>query len=216
MRSKIYSLKGGGIQNYIRADYSSTNSKIYFSILTIILIMTLSYSFTKMSEFDADRRTKILFTTILISVYAIFIGCYYLNWSLESIFLIILVLSTLFGIISFLVIYFGNDACAYIEKTPGVSVENIEIKILLIALLIMVIYLGIYNRDMYTIWTTNDTIRFIVMLIILRVIYYIVEKYNLSYYKTATDIIITVMLYFNGFRMYKILNLPTEVPIKLA
>lgn len=233
MRSKLYLKKGGGLdpkisntsvnrsggfQNIFKEDFKSKGSIAYFTIVTIILLMILFFSFKEMSKLNADRRTKTIFTVTLFSVYTLFIGFPYLKWNLESVFVIILVLSILLGVISFLIIYYGNDVCTYMEDSSERSIENIEVKILLTVGIFVVIYLGIYNKNSYDIWTIYDTIRFIIMLIILRIIYYYVKKYDLSYYKTIADVLTIVILYFNGKRMYRILNLkipPIRVPKEL-
>jgi len=232
MMTKLYNKKGGnvnsselsstnktnGLQNIFKEDFKSNTSIAYFAIITIIMLMVLFFSFKEMNKMKADRRTKTIFIVILISVYILFIGFPNLKWNLESIFVIILALSVLLGIISFLIIYYGNDVCTYIEDSSESTIKNIEVKILLLIGIFVVIYLGIYNKNDYYMWSIYDTIRFIIILIILRIIYFYVKKYNLSYYKTITDILTVIILYFNGKRMYRILNLkipPISVPKNL-
>lgn len=228
MGSKLYYKKGGAnnvnvkgsqqgagyFDKIIRQDFKSTNSIIYLTILTIIMLMTLFYGFRTLSSLTADKRTKTLFTVMLLSTYIIFLGFYYLNWNLESIFVIILILSVLLGLVSFLIIYFGNSVCEDIEKDFGKD-EKGRIKFLLIAAMFIVIYLGFHNKSNYDTWTLYDTIRFIIILIILRMMYYFVRKYDLQYYKTITDVITLVILYFSGRRMYALLNLPKMSPISI-
>lgn len=221
MGSKLHYKKGGAnnapkqsigyFDKIIRQDYKSTNSIIYLTILTIIMIMTLAYGFKTLSELSADKRTKTLFTVILLSTYIIFLGFYYLQWNLESIFVIILILSILLGIVSFLIIYFGNSVCEDIGQGI-VGDEKGRIKFLLVVATFIVIYLGFHNKNNYNTWTLYDTIRFIIILIILRMMYYFIKKYELQYYKTITDITTLVILFLNGRRMYKLLNLPKTTP----
>ena len=190
-------------KNILIEDFKSPSSIIFLIIITIILIMVLFYNFKLMNKMDSDKRTKILSTIVYVSIYVIFIGFYFLEWSFENVLIIIIVLSIIFSFISFLIIYFAVDSCRYIEKN---DIKNSKIKILLVFLIFLSIYLGIYNKNIYNNWTIYDTVRVITMLISIRTIYYFVKKYNLQYYKTITDILTVIVLYFNGKRMYNILN----------
>ena len=98
MRSKLHIKKGGGanlpppspanktggLENIFKEDFKSKGSIAYFTIITIIMLMILFFSFKEMSKLKADRRTKTVFTVIIISVYIIFVGFPYLKWTLEN------------------------------------------------------------------------------------------------------------------------------------
>jgi uncharacterized membrane protein len=83
--------------------------------------------------------------------------------------------------------------------------SNFAIYIFII-LEIIAIYLGFYNRTMYLVWNIYDTLRFIIALIILRILYYIVKKYELVVYKTIVDITLVLILYLNGTRIIEIVR----------
>ncbi len=198
----ISKTKGGTI---FRSDYFSINSIVYFTTLTIITIITFIYGYKILLDITTNDHAYLLFIGILSFIYIMFLGMYYLNWSLESVFVLILIASVLIGLISFLVIYFGGEVCKELKKEG----ETNFMKYIFMFLELIVLYLGFYNYHQYTSWNIYDTFRFILMLIIIRTMYYIVRHYDLSIYKTIIDVTMVVVFYFNGHRMYKILNQPS-------
>ncbi len=189
--------KGG----YFRTEFLTVNSLIYFSVLTLITLITFIYGYKILLDLTSNNKVYFLFSIFLFTFYILFLGMFYLNWNLETIFLLILMGSILFGFVSFLIIYFGNDICTEISKED----DKKFMKYIVIFLEFIVIYLGFYNRHNYD-WNMYDSMRFILMLIIIRTIYYIVRHFNLPIYKTIIDVTMVIVLYINGYRMYKILN----------
>ncbi len=133
------------------------------------------------------------------------LGLYYLDWSLEAVFIAILFASVLFSFIAFLLLYFGDSVCAETKDED----EGKMMRYVVLLLLFIVFYLGFYHRD-YTSWDLTDTIKFIVMLILIRLMYYMVKKYDLPLYKTLVDITLVIILFVKGRHMYNVMKAPNQ------
>jgi len=195
----ILAKKGGTI---FREDYFSVNSLIYFICLTTIMFITFYYGNKLILNTTTNHTAFLLYTGFLVSLYIVFLGMYYLSWSLESIFVMILVVSVLLGLVAFLMIYFGKNICEEGEKKE----ETNLMKYLVFILLGAILYLGFSHSESG--WTMTDTIKFIIMLILIRVVYYIVKNYDMTMYKTFVDVTMVIVLYMKGRRMYRLMNEP--------
>ena len=188
------------METIIRPDYMSVSSLIYLISLTSIFLLTFIYGHGIVLDLTTNFYAYLLFIAILTTTYVIFLGLYYLNWTLESVFIAILLMSILFSFIAFLLMYFGQNICQEVKDETNIM------KYVVIILLFIVFYLGFYHRD-YTTWDLVDTIKFIIMLIIIRLLYYLVKKYDLPLLKTIVDITLITVLFIKGRHMYNIFSL---------
>lgn len=177
--------------------FATTSSTIYFITLTTILLTILFYGNYNIYKTTKKLSAYLMYSTFILSVYIVFFGIHYFEWSLENIFILILIMSVLLSIVAFLLIYFSKSICA------DQPTETNYIGYVIIFLQLIVLYLGFHNRTQYTIWTWYDVIRFILALFIIRTIYFLTNKYNKPLYKTTNDISLALILYLYGTRLYK-------------
>lgn len=186
--------------NIFREDYFSVYSLIYFITLTTIMLIIFFSGFNFLLKETTNEKIYIIYGTLLVVIYIIFLGLYYLSWSLESIFVIILIFAFLLSILSFVILYFAPELC---KKSEEKQEERNYMKYIFFILLFITIYLAFYQSCG---WNIYDTIRFIIMLILIRIMYYIVKKYDMSYNKTIIDVTLTIVLFFKLRHMYELLN----------
>lgn len=175
-----------------------TSSIVYLVVLSTIVLFILLYGNNKISYISKDRSARILYSVIVIAIYIAFLGIHFMNWTLENIFIMILIVSVLLSIIGFLLIYFSKSICA--ERKSKIN----YVGYLIIFLAFIVIYLAFFDRTNYTSFTNYDAARFISILIIIRIMYYLVKKYNKPLFKTITDVSLVLSLFLFGIRFYEI------------
>jgi hypothetical protein len=190
------------MNNIIRNDINSIYSLIYFIILSLIFLSSLFYGYSKLLNITTNEYIYYIFFGILLAFYIIFMGIYYLNWNLEGIFILILIISVIMGILAFIIIYYSQSICE--ENKKDIEIE--WIKYIFIFMIIIILIIGLYDINNDKKWNIYDTLRFIILLIIIRILYYISKKYEMKYYKTLLDIIMIIVLFFNGKRIFLILN----------
>lgn len=176
-------------------DFLSVGSIIYFITLSSILFISIYNGKKIIQQITTNNVVYILYLLTVFTIYFIFLGMYYLDWTLNGIFVIFLMFSVLIGLISFLLIYFGSEMCTEVEEKSKVDFINY----IIILLLIIIIYLGFYGRNEK--WNIYSTIRFIILLIIARLIYYLIKIYNLKY-RLIVDIILLIILFIIGKRFF--------------
>lgn len=174
----------------------SRGSLIYLIVLSSVFLILLLYGNKKVYDNTDKISGHMLYSVILLTVYIIFLGIHFMHWSLENIFIMILVASVLLSIISFLIIYFSKSVCTKAEKDySGFILTFLEITVIILAL---------YDRTNYTSWTIYDVVRFILTLVLIRIMYYLTKRYNKPLYKTVTDITLVLVIYLYGNRLYRI------------
>jgi len=197
-------VKGGGA--IFREDWFSVNSLIYFICLTTIMFITFYYGNKVILNMTTNHSAFLLYTGFLVTLYIIFLGMYYLSWSLESIFVMILILSILLSLVAFLVMYFSKIICEETGKEEKKE-ETTLLGYVVLILLGVILYLGFSHSDSG--WTVADTIKFIIMLILIRINYYIVKHNNLPIHKTLTDIVMVIVLFMKGKHLFRLMNEPS-------
>lgn len=182
-------------------NFTSRGSIIYFTILTLVFIIVLftgNFFIFQVTSAD-DRYAKYTYAGILLFFYVIFLGLYYLKWTIEGIFLMLLMFSVLFSLFAFMVIYFAPIIC---EEGEEIKKDSQWQQYLIVFLGIVVVILALYGRLDYTNWTMYDTVRFVIILISIRLMYYLSLNYGHPLLKTSTDILLLYVLYEQGRRMY--------------
>ncbi len=186
-------------------DMFTINSIFFFIITTTIAVLTSYFGTSFIQELSTNNTIQIGFNAIVFFIYFMVFAMYYLHWSFQSIVFVILAISVLFTVISFLIIYFGADAC---EEVESLGFQNV-LHYLMVILLFLIFYLGIHNRNNYQNWTSYDTGRFILILVLARLMYYLMDKYDLQSYKTPLNIILLIVFYYNLKRIYNVWMSPT-------
>ena len=186
----------------IRQDYDSKSTIIYIIILTIIFLITSSIVYKFLSKLTGSNEPFKFIMFILSSIYVIFLLIYLFNWSFENVFIIFLMISILISFVLGIMIYYGNDICEELgEKTQ--NEKNNLMKVIFFMIAFGVISLAVMNSSSAA-FDLYDTIRFIGMLFLIRILYFICAKYNFPLLKTIVDIIFVYVIYTFLKKMYSL------------
>lgn len=179
-------------------DFNNPGSIVYFIILTSIFIVSLFYGNTLIFKVTTNRYAHFCFAFLLILLYVIFLGIYFLKWTIEGIFIMLMVFSILLGIAAFIILYFGDQICREMEKEG----ERKFLGYVLVVLTVAVLVLTFYHRKGQYEW--YDLVKFVIILVLIRIMYYIIKRENYQYVKTILDIFLVYIIYREGRKIYEV------------
>jgi hypothetical protein len=180
----------------IFSDFNNLGSYSYLLILTFICILSIYYTVKELNYYDSNRYYYIIYITIILSFYILFIALYYFNWNLSNMLYIILMISILFSFVIIIIFYFSDTICNLDNKLQ----DNNFLKYFTIFLLFIVWILVFF--DSINDYTLNTTLKLIIELSLMAVIYHIINLKNLSYIKVFADITTGIIFYHEIMRFY--------------
>lgn len=191
------------INNIVNFNKFNINSLIYFLIVTLIVFVGVYSGSNVLKELTTEKVAYIALLSFWFFIYIVALGLYFFHWNFTGISAMLLLIISILSIICFLIILYGNSMCEGLEKVT----KREWLHYLLTGLLIIVFYLGFYNHSKMTSWDLYDTIRFILMLTIIRVMYYIVYKYEYKTFKSLLDLTSIVVIVLGGRRLLSVIRI---------
>jgi len=177
----------------LKSDYNSTTSLIFTISITIVFITIGSFGIKILKTLTDEKSVLKIYIAILSGFWLLFLCIYFLKWNLENVFIFFLIVSIIVSFFMGMVMYYGQNICSGVE-----AVDNkYGAKLLLFLMMIIIFYL----EFLYI--TENHVIVFIISLILLRISYYIIKKYEFNpVYKTMCDSILVIIIIHKSLYLY--------------
>ncbi len=186
----------------------SMTDAIFLLIVSIIMVNVLYFGSRGISDITSNEYLIVLFYILVFGIYFIIMSIYFLGFTLQSILIYFLMFFAFAGLLAYFAIYFGSKMCKEIDHIAEAQLYSY----IVIILQFMILMLGLFDRNNYYSWNGWDTVRFLIMLILIRLNYWIFSKYEMPYLKTSNDIISLLAIFFGGKRIYTLLLQQKEFP----
>jgi len=173
---------------------------IYFIIITTVFLGFLIGGLNFLKDITNNVYAIYVFLGFLAFIYCSIIGIYFFGVSIKNIFIFLSIVMMLASIAAFLVFWYAPAVCA------GADVRNHFLYTLLtiLEIVIVILLITLYRRD--TGWDLKDSGILFLMLVILRLMYWVVEMYSFTWLKTIGDITLLTIIITSGIRFYRVLR----------
>jgi hypothetical protein len=148
-----------------------------------------------LNEYDSDKYYYIIYITLILSTYILFLGLFYLHWSINNIIYIILMISVLMSFVVIILFFLSAELC----KVDSALTNN-GIKYLILSLLGIVWILAFF--DDVSNYSLRTTVKLVIELFLMAIIYYLIKKYDHPYIKIFADITTGIIFYHEAMRFY--------------
>lgn len=178
--------------------FYNTNSLIFFSIISIISIISSYFGTTIIQDLSTNPTFQIFYNFIIFSLYFLAISIYYFNFSLRNIIYLSIAFSIIFAFFSFIILYYGYETCKEIKSQTAGYIIHFAI----IVLSFIISYLGLINKNNLTSWNYRDSGIFVILLILIRIGFYVINKFNMTVWDVILKIISFIVILINLRRIY--------------
>lgn len=175
-------------------------SLVFFTVISTISGLSSYFGTLFIQKLSTNSAIQIAYNSIIFFFYFSSLAMYYLDVSLQTIIILVVAASIIFSVASFLILHFSATACEQLKRQNAGNITYVAMFIMLF----IIIQLSAINRYNFTSWDLNDTIRFSIILVIIRILFYLSDKFKLVIWDIVIKITSFIVIFYNFKRLYYI------------